>query len=153
MALFYRHEKYAYNDIRGDKESSKDNVCTYEPGDLLAIALLTYLTGRKDYTDMALFAKHQSWDFGLPNYTEQHPSCDTFERVLGAIGRDFMEECVVKHGRKIMNTMNEKHIALDGKKQRGTATRLSDGKGDYQLNAWATENSIILGQEKIRECK
>jgi len=135
----------------GIKDPRKIDVCTYELGDLLAIALLTYLTGRKDYKDMALFAKYRSREFGLLHYTEESPSNDTFERVIGAIGRDFMEECVVKHGNKIMDSMNEKHIALDGKKQRGTAPRLGDEKGDYQLNAWATENSIILGQEKVKD--
>lgn len=46
------------------KDPHKVDKCSYEQDDLLVIALLTYLTGRKDYTDMSLFAKHREREFG-----------------------------------------------------------------------------------------
>ena len=47
--------------------------------------------------------------------------------------------------------MNEKQIAIDGKKECGTAPRQKRPKGDYLLHAWVTENSLLLWQEKVRD--
>ncbi len=72
----------------GVRDPRKIDKCTYELGDLLAIAFLTYLTDKKDYADMELFAKHKARDFGLLPYTEQSPSRDTFERLFGILKTD-----------------------------------------------------------------
>lgn len=135
----------------GVKDPRKIDRCTYELGDLLSIAFLTYLSDGEDYVDMALFAKHRARDFGLLPYTDRNPSTDTFERLFSILKPDFVEECVVKHGRRILDILNEKQIAIDGKKQCGTAPRLKGPKGDYHLHAWVAENSILVGQEKLTD--
>lgn len=61
----------------GIKDPRKIDRCTYERGDLMAIALLTYLTGKKDYGDMELFAIHSARYYGLLPYTDKNPSRDT----------------------------------------------------------------------------
>lgn len=135
----------------GIKDPRKIDQCTYELGDLLAIALLTYLCGGEDFPDMAMFARVRARDFGLLPYTDRSPSADTFERLFAIMKTDYVEHCVVEHGKRIMDVMNEKQIAIDGKKECGTAPRLAGPKGDYLLHAWATENGILLGQEKLRD--
>lgn len=135
----------------GVKDPRKIDQCTYELGDLLAIAFLTYLCGGDDYPDMALFAKHRAREFGLLPYTTQSPSQDTFERLFAILKTEYVERCVVEHGKRVMDVMNEKQIAIDGKKECGTAPKIKGPKGDYLLHAWATENSILIGQEKVRD--
>ena len=135
----------------GVKDPRKIDQCTYELGDLMAIALLTYLCGGEDYPDMAMFAEHRSREFGLLPYTDRNPSRDTFERLFAALSTDYVRQCVVEHGKRIMDVMNEKQIAIDGKKECGTAPRQKGPKGDYLLHAWVTENSLLLGQEKVRD--
>jgi len=97
----------------GVMDPRKTDQCTYEPGDLMAIALLTYLCGGEDYPDMAMFAEHRSGEFGLLPYTDRNPSRDTFERLFAALGTDYVRQCVVGHGKRIMDVMNEKQIAID----------------------------------------
>ena len=133
------------------RDPRKIDKCTYELGDLLAIAFLTYLTDKKDYADMELFAKHKARDFGLLPYTEQSPSRDTFERLFGILKTDYLEKCVIEQGRHILDLMNEKQIAIDGKKECGTAPREKGPKGDYILNAYVTENALFIGQEKVTD--
>lgn len=99
------------------KDPRKIDKCVYELGELMAIALLTYLTGKKDYADMALFAEHSARKFGLLPYTDKSPSSDTLERLFGIIKTDYLEQCVIKHGRRVMDLMAEKQIAIDGKKE------------------------------------
>ena len=133
----------------GIKDPRKIDRCTYELGDLMAIALLTYLTGKKDYADMELFAIHSARDYGLLPYTDKNPSRDTFERLFGILKTDYLEQCVVEHGRRVMDIMAEKQIVIDGKKECGTAPREKGPKGDYLLNAYVAENALFIGQEKL----
>lgn len=135
----------------GVKDPRKIDQCTYELGDLLAIAFLTYLCGGEDYADMELFARHRAREFGLLPYITKSPSRDTFERLFAILKTEYVERCVVEHGKRVMDVMNEKQIAIDGKKECGTAPRLKGPKGDYLLHAWAAENSILIGQEKVRD--
>lgn len=135
----------------GVRDPRKIDRCTYELGDLMAIAFLTYLTDKKDYADMELFAKHKAREFGLLPYTDKNPSRDTFERLFGVLKTDFLEKCVIEQGRHILDLMNEKQIAIDGKKACGTAPREKGPKGDYLLSAYVAENALFIGQEKVKD--
>lgn len=135
----------------GVRDPRKIDKCTYELGDLMATALLTYLCGGEDYSDMALFAKHRSGEFGLFPYTEERPSQDTFERLFAIVKTDYVEQCVLSHGKRILDIMNEKQIAIDGKKQCGTAPTQKGQKGDYLLHAFVAENHLFIGQEKVKD--
>ena len=68
-------------------------------------------------------------EFGLLPYTDRNPSRDTFERLFAALGTDYVRQCVVEHGKRIMDVMNEKQIAIDGKKECGTAPGQKGRKG------------------------
>lgn len=135
----------------GIKDPRKIDKCVYELGDLLAVAFLTYLSGREDYVDMEIFARHQAEGFGLFPYTDRRPSRDTFERLFWAMKTDFVEQAVIEQGRRILDMLNEKQIAIDGKKLCGTAPREKGPKGDYLLHAYVAENSLFIGQEKVRD--
>lgn len=59
----------------GVKDPRKINRCNYEFGDVLSVALLTNLTKREEYANMALFARHQARHFGLfPTRTRARPA-------------------------------------------------------------------------------
>lgn len=135
----------------GIKDPRKIDRCVYELGDLLAVAFLTYLSGLEDYSDMALFAGSRAREFGLFPYTDRNPSADTFERLFATLKTDFLEKAVVEQGKRIMDVLDEKQIAIDGKKLCGTAPKEKGSKGDYLLNAFVAENSLFIGQEKVRD--
>lgn len=78
----------------GVRDPRKIDRCTYELGDLLAVAFLTYLSKREDYADMALFARHHAREFGLFPYTDKSPSSDTFERLFAVLRTEFLEQAV-----------------------------------------------------------
>ena len=44
---------------------------------------------------------------------------------------------------------SEKQIVLDGKKLKGVSPGSKGNSGLYILNAWVSENSLCVGQEKI----
>ncbi len=98
---------------------------------------------------MALFSISRAREFGLFPYTDRNPSADTFERLFATLRTDFLEQAVIGQGRRILDVLEEKQIAIDGKKLCGTAPREKGPKGDYLLNAFVTENSLFIGQEKV----
>lgn len=126
--------------------------CTYALSDLLTIALLTYICGGEDYVDMSEFAYYRARDFGLlADRPDRSPSPDTFERLMSAVNPDEIERCLIEHGRKFLDTLAEKQVVIDGKKLRGTSPRQGGTKGDYIMNAYVSENHIVVGQQRLKD--
>lgn len=126
--------------------------CTYSLADLLTIALLTYVCGGEDYVDMSEFALVRARDFGLlSDCGDKSPSPDTFERLMSAVAPDEIERCLVVYGRGFLDSLAEKQIVIDGKKLRGTSPKLRGTKGDYLMNAFVSENHIVVGQLQLKD--
>lgn len=118
--------------------------CTYLLGDLLTIALLTYICGGEDYVDMSEFAHVRARDFDLLKDCDISPSPDTFERLMSAVAPMHIERCLIEYGRSFLDTLAEKQIVIDGKKLRGMAPKMRGTKGDYPMNAFVSENHIMI---------
>lgn len=125
--------------------------CTYALTDLLTIALLTYICGGEDYVDMNSFAHARARDFGLLEGCGTSPSPDTFERLMSTVAPEEIERCLVAYDRKFLDTLAEKQVVIDGKKLRGTAPKLNGTKGDYLMNAFVSENHIMIGQLQLKD--
>ncbi len=54
----------------------------------------------------------------------------TFERLFSMLKTEYVEHCIVEHGKGAMDVMKEKQIAIDDKKECGTAQ-----KCNYLLHA------------------
>lgn len=126
--------------------------CIYKLGDLLVISLLTMMCGGEDYVDMSEFAALRARDFGLlSDCGDNSPSPDTFERLMSAVNPDELERCLVEHGRRFLDSLAEKQVVIDGKKLRGASPRSKGSKGDYILNAFVSENHIMVGQVPLKD--
>ncbi len=126
--------------------------CTYALSDLLTIALLTYICGGEDYVDLSEFAYYRARDFGLlADRPDRSPSPDTFERLMSAVDPDEIERCLIEHGRKFLDSLAEKQVVIDGKKLRGASPRQCGTKGDYIMNAYVSENHIVVGQQRLKD--
>ena len=100
---------------------------------------------------MSLFASSRAREFGLFPYTDRNPSSDTLERLFGTLKTDFLEKSIIEQGKRILDVLEEKQIAIDGKKLCGTAPKEKGPKGYYLLNSYVAENSLFIGQEKVRD--
>lgn len=125
--------------------------CTYALTDLLTIALLTYICGGEDYVDMSSFARIRARDFDLLTYTDKSPSPDTFERLMSAVEPSEIERCLIRYGRQFLDSLAEKQVVIDGKKLRGTSPKARGTKGDYLMNAYVSENHIMIGQLQLKD--
>lgn len=126
--------------------------CTYSLADLLTIALLTYLCGGEDYVDMSQFAHVRARSFGLlANSPDRSPSPDTFERLMSAVNPEEIERCLKEHGQRFIDTLREKQVVIDGKKLRGVSPKSKGAKGDFLMNAFVSENHIMVGQLPVKD--
>ena len=124
--------------------------CHYSISDLLTISLLTYLCGGEDYVDMSEFAHLRAREFGLLGGNETSPSPDTFERLMSAVDPAELDRCLREHGKAFLAGLNEKQIAIDGKRLRGSAPKGRGKNGDYIMSAYVTENHLTVGQEALK---
>ena len=115
------------------------------------VALITYLCGGEDYSDMYQLCRYPGEEFKplleLPNGC---PSEDTFERVMQAVHPDEIAACLEVYTSQIIKDLSGLHIAIDGKKMRGTNPR-GHGESSYILSAWVNEHSLSIGQEAVGE--
>ena len=125
--------------------------CIYSISDLLMISLLTYLCGGEDYVDMSKFAHVRAKDFNLLTDNDTSPSPDTFERLMSAVCPEELRRCLSEHGRSFLSSLDEKQVAIDGKKLRGASPRTTGTRGDYILSAYVTENHLLVGQESVTD--
>ena len=78
------------------------------------------------------------------------PSEDTFERVMQAVHPDEIAACLEVYTSQIIKDLSGLHIAIDGKKMRGTNPR-GHGESSYILSAWVNEHSLSIAQEAVGE--
>lgn len=125
--------------------------CKYRLDDLLSVAVLTHLCGGGTPSDMHVFAATRAREFGLFSDTDGTPSADTFERLVSALSPDALERCVVDSGRDLLDTLREKQVVIDGKKLRGTSPKSKGAKGNYLMNAFVSENHLLVAQEPLTD--
>lgn len=113
---------------------------------ILVIAICAVIAGADDFQQIALFGqKRKDWlerFLALPNGI---PSHDTFERVFARLDPLAFQECFATWMNSWYAQLTGKHLAIDGKAVRGSA---SPGKGFrclHLVNVWATQANLCLG--------
>ena len=111
------------------------------------IALIAYLCGGEDYSDMYQLCRYRGEEFKplleLPNGC---PSEDTFERIMQAVHPDEIAACLEVYTSQIIKDLPGLHIAIDGKKMHGTNPR-GHRESSYILSAWVNEHSLSIGKK------
>ena len=82
----------------------------------------------------------------LPNGV---PSHDTFGRVFAALLPEQFRACFAGWVAEVAECLDLKHIAIDGKTQRGSHDRSKGKAALHLISAWAVENHLALGQEAV----
>lgn len=70
---------------------------------------------------------------------------------MSAVSPEEIERCLTESGKKFLSSLAEKQIVIDGKKLCGTNSTARGNKGDYLLNAYVSENHILIGQMALTD--
>lgn len=120
--------------------------------DILFIAICGVICGANDWVNIEHFGKaKEEW---LKKHIELEngiPSHDTFGRVFQQIEPAQFERCFIEWIKSIQTVTAGEVVAIDGKTIRRSYDRQEGKKAIHMINAWATQNHLLLGQEKTEE--
>ena len=118
--------------------------------DIVGIAICAVISGANDWQQIATFARQRhDWLRRFFKLPEGIPCHDTFERVFDCIDPRAFANAFSRWMQALAEVVGLRHIAIDGKTLRrsGSPTR---ALGPLHLvSAWATENSLVLGQVAV----
>ena len=118
--------------------------------DIIVMAICGVICGCNDWQQVETFARtRHDWlkrFLRLPNGVPAH---DTFERVFDRLDPQAFQACFREWMQTLHEALGLSQIAIDGKTLRGSAT--GSLKALHLVSAWATANSLSLGQIAVAE--
>jgi predicted transposase YbfD/YdcC len=121
--------------------------CRHLLGDIIVLAVCAVIGGADNWQTVETFGiTHHEWFKRFLRLAHGIPSHDTFERVFDRLDPRAFQRCFFEWTRCLAESLGFKHLAIDGKSLRGSASSAL-GLGPLHLvSAWATEHHLMLGQ-------
>lgn len=120
--------------------------------DIIVIAICAAICGADTWTDVELFGKaKERWFRQFLELPHGIPSHDTFGRVFALLDPEQFQACFREWIAAVEERTQGEVIALDGKQLRRSHDKTLGKKAIYMVSAWASENSLVLGQRKVDE--
>jgi predicted transposase YbfD/YdcC len=120
--------------------------------DIIVIAVCAAICGADTWTDVELFGQaKERWFRTFLELPHGIPSHDTFSRVFALIDAEQFQESFRNWIAAVEERTKGEIIALDGKQLRRSHDKAEGQKAIYMVSAWASENSMVLGQRKVDE--
>ena len=118
--------------------------------DVIVIAICAVICGADSWVDVEMFGKSKrDWLSRLLELPNGIPSHDTFGRVFAMIDPVQFEACFTQWVQAVNEVTEGQVIAIDGKTIRRSHDRLSDKSAIHMVSAWASANSLVLGQIRV----
>ena len=118
--------------------------------EILIIAILAVICGADGWSDVELFGKNKKeWLKTFLTLPKGIPSHDTFGRVFAKIMPEEFQKRFIEWVQKIEELTAGQVIAMDGKNLRRSHDQTTGKAAIYMVSAWATQNQLVLGQNKV----
>lgn len=118
--------------------------------DILTIAICAILAGAEGPTGMETFGQaKEEWLRTILPLRGGIPSHDTFSRVLAHLKPAELQQGFLNWFAAIATVTKGELVALDGKTLRKSAAKAWGQAAVQMVSAWASENRLVLGQEKV----
>jgi predicted transposase YbfD/YdcC len=120
--------------------------------EILILAICAVICGADGWSDVELFAKNKkAWLETFLKLPKGIPSHDTFGRVFAQIQPEEFQKRFIEWVQAIEQLTAGQVIAIDGKQLRRSHDQGAGKAAIYMVNAWATQNQLILGQTKVAD--
>ena len=117
--------------------------------DIVAIAVCAAIAGADGWTEVAMFGRaKEAWFRTFLELKNGIPSHDTFGRVFALLAPESFQQAFRQWVNAIQGEINGV-VAIDGKTVRRSHDRANGKSAIHLVSAWATENSLSLGQVKV----
>lgn len=118
--------------------------------DIIVIAICAAICGADDWAAVEEFgyAKRRWLDTFL-ELPHDIPSHDTFGRIFGLLDPEQFRRGFIRWVRAVNEITGGQIVPIDGKKLRRSHDRTLGKNAIHMVSAWASENSVVLGQIKV----
>ena len=118
--------------------------------DILVIAVCAVVGGANSWIQIAEFGRcKKSWFKRFLELPHGIPSHDTFGRVMSRLNPAEFARCFAEWVQALNIATEGQVIAVDGKTLRGSGDAARDQNPLHVVQAWATENQLMLGQVAV----
>jgi len=118
--------------------------------DIFFITLCGVISGADGWVAISEYGKaKEEWFKEVLGLENGIPSHDTLGNVFGMIDIEQFERCFISWVNDLQELSEGEVISLDGKCLRGSKDE--DKSAIYMVSAWASENKLVLGQQKVDE--
>ncbi len=118
--------------------------------DILTIAVLATICGADSFVAMETYGNSKyDWLKQFLELKNGIPSHDTFARVFARIDPSEFERCFRDWIQTISEVLPGEVVNIDGKKLKHSAPKGSGQKMVHLVNVWASEQRLVLAQEKV----
>ncbi len=120
--------------------------------DIIVIGICAVICSADSFVEMEEFGRaKRDWFETFLDLPNGIPSHDTFRRVFGKLKPAEFQRCFLDWVESVQEQTKGEVIAIDGKALRGTFERSTSKLAIRLVSAWATGNSLVLGQVKTAE--
>jgi predicted transposase YbfD/YdcC len=120
--------------------------------DIILLAIFAVISNAQSWTEIQAFGEaKQIW---LKQYLVLEngiPSHDTIQRVFQLLAPEVLMLRFMEWTQSVMEATEGRFIAIDGKTLRGSHDHHKDQKALHLVRAWATEQGLLLGHQKVDE--
>ena len=120
--------------------------------DILTIAICGMICGADNWVAMEQYGhSKQEWLEQFLELPNGIPSHDTIARVFARIDPSEFEQCFRDWLKEIAKLIPGEVISIDGKTLKHSGSKGIGKKAIHMVNAWATEQRLVLGQVKVND--
>ena len=127
-------------------------LCDHKLLDIVVLTICAVICSANHWTDVETFGRaKESWLRTFLELRNGIPSHDTIGDVFARLDPDQFRACFLDWVRTISDLTKGQVVALDGKRVRRSHDKTLGKNAIHMVSAWATTNSLALGQVKVDE--
>jgi predicted transposase YbfD/YdcC len=141
--------QHLFADLEDPRQASK---VKHSVQDIVVLAILAVISNAQNWVEIEAFGHAK--EVWLKQYLPLEngiPSHDTIQRVFQLLEPDDLMRRFMGWSQSVMEQTTGKLIAIDGKTLRRSHDQAHDQKALHLVRAWATEQGLILGQQRVDE--
>ena len=120
--------------------------------DIVAIAICAVICGADSWVYVEMFGKSkEEWFRTFLDLPNGIPSHDTFGGVFSRLNPEQFQQCFVEWTQAVADLLPGEVVAIDGKTVRRSQDRRAGRGAIHLVSAWASVNTLTLGQVKTEE--
>lgn len=141
--------QYLFADVEDPRQAHK---VKHRLDDIILLAIFAVISNAQSWTEIEAFG------LAKEEWLKQHlilengiPSHDTIQRVFQILDPAVLMSRFIAWTQGVMSVSKDKIIAIDGKTLRGSRDVSRERKALHLVRAWATEQGVLLGHQKVDE--